>query len=294
MVIKLNYKAIIAVMISILICVNLLVFSKEKAMQGNSIEAEEKIIPIVMYHSILINNRRGASNTITPNELESDLKYIKENGYTTILMNDLIGFVNGRNQLPEKPIIITFDDGFLNNYVYVLPMLKKYDMKATLSIIGVCTDQFTLVRSNDLEYAHLSWYQVSEMVESERFEILNHTYNLHKSDEKRVGTKKKFGEALSLYDQIISDDIGGFQLQINDKIGYTPNTFVYPFGSMSKESVEILKKLGFEASLSTDGGINKISNNAGKLFGLKRNDRPHGMSSKSFFKKMYGISGMTE
>lgn len=294
MVIKLNYKVIISTIIVILISVNLLLFSNKKAIESNSIEAEDKIIPIVMYHSILINNKRGSSNTITPNELESDLKYIKNNGYTTITMNDLIGFVYGKNQLPVKPIIITFDDGFLNNYVYVLPMLKKYDMKATLSIIGICTDKFTLIRSNDLEYSHLTWNQIREMMESGCFEILNYTYDLHKSDKKRVGTKKRFGESLSLYEQVLSDDIGGFQQQIIDKTGYTTNTFVYPFGSISKESVEIIKKLGFMASLSANGGVNKISNNPNKLYGLKRNVRPHGISSKSFFKKMYSISGMTE
>lgn len=294
MVIKINYRILMFLTFFILITFCLILFSKSEAIKEQSGENKEIRVPIIMYHSILIHNNRGSSNTITPNEFENDLKYIKENGYTTIMMSDLIGYVYGENELPEKPLIITFDDGFLNNYVYALPLLKKYDCKATLSIIGICTDKFTQITSNDLEYSHLTWEQLNQMVESGRFEIQNHTYDLHKSTNKRVGAKKRRGESLSDYENLLSDDIGGFQQQITDMLGCVPNTFVYPYGSISKESDQIIKKLGFKASFSTNGGVNKITKDPNKLFGLKRNDRPHGMTSKSFFKRVYRISGMTE
>ena len=83
-------------------------------------------VPIIMYHSVL----KSRSNTyiVNPSVIENDFKYIKENGYTTITITDLINYVYNDSPLPEKPIIITFDDGHYNNLGYVLPLLEKYDM----------------------------------------------------------------------------------------------------------------------------------------------------------------------
>lgn len=90
-------------------------------------------LPIIMYHSIL----KSKTNTfiVSPEQLENDFKYIKEHGYTTITMTNLIEYVYNDLSLPEKPIIITFDDGYYNNFTYLAPLLRKYDMKAVVSIV---------------------------------------------------------------------------------------------------------------------------------------------------------------
>lgn len=250
-------------------------------------EEEDIAVPIVLYHSILEKDKINNRYCITPAELESDLEYIRDNGYSTITMTNLIDYVHDGFPLPEKPIILTFDDGFLNNYVYVLPLLNKYEMKAVESIIGSYTDLFSNEKSDNLVYSHLNWEQVIDMMQSGCFEIQNHTYALHSNNKGRVGAKMKHGESPEYYEKVLNEDIGGFQQLIQEKTEYTPNTFVYPYGEISKESVNILKNLGFKASLSTYGGINYINRNPEQLFGLKRNDRPSGISSRTFFKRIY-------
>ena len=78
-------------------------------------------VPIIMYHSILKDSSRSNKYTVTPAVLEEDLKYIKDKGYTTVTIADLISYVYNDTPLPEKPIVLTFDDGHYNNYGYLFP-----------------------------------------------------------------------------------------------------------------------------------------------------------------------------
>ncbi len=288
MIIRIKPKAIIATLLAVVIIQLSFLMVENFYVKSVNGDAEEKVtIPIILYHSILTKDKIIDRYTITPSELESDLEYVRDNGYTTITMSDLIDYVYDGKALPVKPLIITFDDGYLNNYEYAYPLLKKYEMKAVLSIIGCYVDLFTNEKSDNLVYSHINWDQVNALLESGCFELQNHTYSLHTKKKGRVGAKIKRGESLEHYEKILTEDIGGFQQLITEKTGYTPNTFVYPYGEVSKESILILKDMGFRASLSTYGGINYLTRDPDMLFGLKRNDRPRGVSSRTFFTGIY-------
>ena len=251
--------------------------------QINVISSEHQIIlPIIMYHEVKTFGL--GKDVITPYELESDLKYLKENNYTTITMAQLIDYVYNSTELPQKPIILSFDDGYLNNYIYVLPLLKKYDMKIVFSVIGKNTDDFTRIPDNNIDYSHVTWDQLNEMQSSGYVEIQNHSYNLHRVSKGRIGCIQKFGESLSHYEQIMTEDIAKYQEEITLHTGRTPNTFTYPYGNSTKNTNLILKKIGFKASLSCKYGINLISKNPEILFGLKRICRSHGHGIEKMIK----------
>jgi len=231
-------------------------------------------LPILMYHEVKYNHT--GKDTITPYEFESDLKYLKKNGFTTIGMSDLISYVYDDKPLPKNPIILSFDDGYLNNYYYVYPLLKKYNARIVLSVIGRDTDNFTKSPDKNLDYSHMTWGQINEMIQSGHVDIQNHTYNLHKITCKRYGCQRNKGESLSHYEQILTEDLGKLQQEIQENTGIAPNTFAYPYGQVSEESVPIIKKLGFKASLSCLYGINIITRDKEELYGLRRICRSHG------------------
>lgn len=193
-------------------------------------------VPIIMYHSILKDSSRSNKYTVTPAVLEEDLKYIKDKGYTTVTIADLISYVYNDTPLPEKPIVLTFDDGHYNNYGYLFPLLEKYDMKAVISIVGSYTDKFT------------------------------------ETDEH--------------YKSILKDDILKLQQEFEENTHYTPQCFTYPFGEISNSSLDIIKELGFKASLSCEQGINKLTKNPNSLYLLKRYNRPSYISTYNFFQKI--------
>ena len=83
-----------------------------------------------MYHSILKDESKWNDYVLSPVELEKDIVWLKENGYQSIFIKDLISYVNGNADLPEKPIILTFDNGSYNNLTYVLPLLEKIRLQS--------------------------------------------------------------------------------------------------------------------------------------------------------------------
>lgn len=230
-------------------------------------------VPIIMYHSVLKDSSKSGKYIITPNTFESDLKYLQEHGYKTITINDLISYVYNDAPLPEKPIILTFDDGNYNNLTYVLPLLEKYDAKAVISIVGKYSDDYTESDEVNTNYSYLRWKDIKFLMETGKIEFQNHTYNLHNYSS-RKGCMKRNGESLEHYETVLTEDIMKLQQEFLFYTGYLPSAFTYPFGAISNASYNIIKDLGFKASLSCKTGINYITKNSNCLYDLKRNNRP--------------------
>lgn len=252
-----------------------------------SIEKEERIrLPIIMYHSLLKEKSRSGKYTITPDTLKQDLEYIKSNGYTTINMEELINYVYNDGTLPEKPIIITFDDGYYNNFGYAIPILKELNMKAVISIVGEYTDTYSESGEANLNYGYIRWEDIKNAMKEGTIEFQNHTYALHCNTKGRNGASKKKGESIEQYKKIFSTDLMRLQNEFKEYTDYVPSTFTYPFGSVEKCSTDIIKELEFKASLSCSSGINFITKNEDSLFLLKRNNRPANITTENFFKKI--------
>lgn len=277
-----NYKLVIAIFLSIAILSTVLILHSNA--KGDV--QEEIKLPIIMYHSVLKEKARSGDYTITPNTLEEDLKYISDKGYTTITMTDLINYVYNNEELPGKPIIITFDDGYYNNLGYAIPLLKKYNMKAVISIVGEYTDKFSETGEVNLNYGYMRWEDIKEAMQDGMIEFQNHTYKMHSNNGTRKGSMKKKGESLEKYKDILISDITKLQDRFKENTNYIPNTYTYPFGAVSKESIDIIKEIGFKSSLSCSSGVNIITKNKECLYLLKRNNRPNNISTEKFFKNI--------
>lgn len=240
-------------------------------------------LPIIMYHAITQNAKKTSKFIVSEEEFEGDLKYIKENGYTTIVMQDLIDYVYNGKDLPEKPIMITFDDGYYNNYLYAFPLLKKYECKMVLSPIGKQIDIYSEIEDRNPAYAHVTWENLKEMVDSGLVEVQNHSYDMHSVGKKRRGTRKNKNESMDHYRKMFSEDVEKSQQEMDEHLGIKPTTFTFPFGSVSSCSIDILKEMGFVATLGCEGKINKLTREPDKLFGLCRILRPGRSDSKKFF-----------
>ena len=105
--------------------------------------------------------------------MEEDLLYLQRQGCTTVVMSDLIAYVQQGTPLPEKPVMITFDDGYYNNYLNAYPLLQKYQMKAVISIIVGETDKYSELDENKENYSHITWDMINEMMESGLEEVPN-------------------------------------------------------------------------------------------------------------------------
>ncbi len=258
---------------------------KNEAALLSSVAPEKSIpLPVVMYHGLVKDKKYQNKFFIDPKLFEKDLKYLKENNYTPILMENLIAYVDKDIPLPEKPVLITFDDGFYNNYLYAYPLLREYDMKAIFSIIGELTDKSSEIKDKNAYYSYLTWDEVKELSASGFVEIQNHSYDMHNNNSQRRGAIEKSGESKENYQLAMEEDIGKFQDKILEITGQKPTTFAYPYGYISKSSEEILKTMGFRSTLSCEEGLNYITKDPECLFHLKRVCRSPKKSSEDFFK----------
>lgn len=251
-----------------------------------TLNADEQQVPIIMYHKISKDSAQWDEYTISPQEFEEDLQYLTQEGYQPVFMADLIDYVNGDVILPNKPIVLTFDDGSFGVYEYALGMLERYDMKIVVPIIGKATDEMSEIQQQDNAphiLPHLTWTQISALINSGHVEIQNHTYDMHKSN----GLQKKFGESEEEYKSRIGADLMKLQETALERTGIAMTTVAYPFGRRSGCSDKVLAELGFSASVTSNSGVSTITlGDKESLFGLKRIVRPHGVSSEKFFSKL--------
>lgn len=245
------------------------------------------LLPVAMYHSVTDVGDSPGQYVISPSMLENDLNYLSEHGYTTVTVNDLIAYVMDGASLPEKPVMLTFDDGYYNNYCNAYPLLQKYDMRAVLSSVGALTEQFS--QTDDLE-EHEAWSyctraELKEMADSGVIEMQNHSYNFHTLDQ-RKGCLRKSGENTETYRAMFIDDTQQAQ-DLFTEIGIAkPICYTYPYGALNEETEELIGQCGFTASLSCEEGIASIVHDPACLRRIRRFNRDGRVTSEQFWGKV--------
>jgi len=242
-------------------------------------------LPVIMYHSVLKDPARHGKYVVSPQELEDDLAYLKRQGYTAVLPRELAAYAAGRGALPDRPVMLTFDDGHYNNLTYALPLLEEYGMKAVISAVGAYTEAFSESPDPNPNYGYCSWQELLQLNQSGRFELGNHSYDLHR-DGARRGCARMRGEGRAEYRALLTEDTARMQRALLENCGAAPITYAYPYGAISPESCEPLKELGFLCTLSCYEHPNLIT--AGDpdcLYQLGRYNRPGGESTADFMQR---------
>lgn len=220
-------------------------------------------IPILLYHSVIpkLEEEHSRSMVVSEVNFEKDLKYLKENGYETISLEQMEDYYLGEEiQLPEKPIVITFDDGYLNNYEYAYPLLRKYDTKAVIYLIGWSVGRDTFIDSDKEITPHFNWEQAREMYESGLIQFGSHTFDLHNEQGFSYGYGKEVGFGLAIMDDEsdeeyktrVEEDLKKSKIMIEEEIGQEVTSIAYPYGEYNKTLIDMLEELGFKSGLITE------------------------------------------
>ncbi|MGE4549720.1 MAG: polysaccharide deacetylase family protein, partial [Intestinibacillus sp.] len=230
------------------------VFSGQQAQSVAAQQGDGIQLPILMYHSILKDSSQAGKYTLSPEVLKSDLTYLQQKGYETVTISDLLAYVQDGTPLPPKPVMVTFDDGYYNNYVYAYPILKEMNMRAVVSIIGCQTALFTENGEENAYWSHLTTERCREMAASGIVEIENHSYDLHTYGNRR-GCLRVRGEDQESYKEFLQKDAQETQDMMTEAGSPAPKCYTYPFGFASRESEAILKAMGFQCTLGCQEGV---------------------------------------
>lgn len=242
-------------------------------------------VPILMYHSILKDSARQGQYVVSPEVLAADLDALQTRGYQTVTVEDLLAYVNDGVPLPEKPVMITFDDGYYNNYVYAYPLLEQRGMRAVISVIGSQTAQYTENGVENAYWSHLRLERLAEMLDV--FEVQNHSWNLHEYGERR-GCLRRRGEDESSYEALLREDTEQTQELLTEAGLPAPTCYTYPFGACSEESERILQDMGFLCTLGCEERMNLVTDDPACLYEMGRYNRGAGESTEHFLARALG------
>ena len=187
-------------------------------------------VSVLMYH--MIGDIAGNDAVMTEKNLRMQMQYLKDNGYHPITMQELYDYVSKGAALPEKPVCITFDDGYHDSYTIVYPMMKEFNFPWTLFLI---TDDVGKA------YNRMTWEELKEMADSNTVTIANHTLS-HPKLHNLSSRKEK------------ENQIEGAQKALKYHLNIDNAWIAYPYGDYDEEVIDICIKAGIKLALTTDAG----------------------------------------
>jgi len=238
-------------------------------------------IPVLMYHHI--NPHKGDMVTITPETFEGQMRHLKIKGYRTLKADELESYIKGETILDKKSVLITFDDGWLDNYIYAFPILKKYRINAVVFIITDRTESASaktnsllnhipdhkkskaLIQNGEAFRVVLGWDHVKEMSESGLVEFYPHTKS-----------HRRCGE---LSEPELHDELAGSKAIMESRLGKPCPYLCWPYGSYNETAVKTARETGYKMIFTTDPGV---ANAGSDPFSIKRIVVKEGVS---WFKK---------
>ena len=242
--------------------------------ERTDVNTYSKKIPVLMYHDIG-DEEPDNGMVITPELFEEQLAALRNAGYESVSFAELEEYVNGTGTLPERCVVITFDDGYLSNYEYAYPILRKYGFKATVFAVGVTSGAETYKDTGAAIRPHFDWAQAKEMYDSGYVDIQSHTFDMHRVEgldaEYRDGASKLDGESDAEFAEIFKADLEKSRSDIESAVGNDVFALSFPKGIHSVLTDVCAREAGFDVTVTTEEGVNDVVRGLPQsLRGLKR------------------------
>lgn len=201
-------------------------------------------------------------------QLVAFFDYLRGNGYTPISIDQLIAARDHQAPLPDKPVLLTFDDGMASVYTRVYPLLRQYEYPA---VVAVVSDWMEMAEGDSIDYGHtrlgpediVTWAQLREMTDSGLVEIASHSHNLHRGvlanpqgNTQPAAVTRRFDlqtgeyESDTVYRQRIHRDLAQSVETIAEHTGVRPRVMVWPYGAHNADTLAIARDLGMTITLT--------------------------------------------
>ena len=225
----------------------------------SAVASNTTVVPILCYHDI---NDQGNTLAVSEENLRAHFAYLKQMQYTPISLQQYKNALAGKENLPEHPILLSFDDGYQSMYTKVLPLLKEYQYPAMFAIITSWID--------DSGNIAVKKQELQEIDASGLVTIASHTYQLHQyvtvdsqGTQDAMTALPSFAEgkyeSMKHYRQKIRDDMQQSQKQLCDILGHPVDAIVWPYGAYTEENIDSAFRAGYNISFILENTPNKNS-----------------------------------
>jgi poly-beta-1,6-N-acetyl-D-glucosamine N-deacetylase len=195
-------------------------------------ESRRSRVPVIMYHDV--TKKKDVSYDVPPKKFRAQMESIKEAGFTPISMDQLYAHLTENKPLPAKPILLTFDDGYLGNYEEAYPILKEFKYPAIFFIVPAYVGVKT---SKD----HVTWDQLKKVVKDGLVTVEAHTMT-HPVD------------LTKLEDAQLHRELFEAKAVLEKKLGITTNYLAYPTGNRDERVVALAKEAGYRMAFTMGEG----------------------------------------
>jgi peptidoglycan/xylan/chitin deacetylase (PgdA/CDA1 family) len=213
---------------------------------------QSNAIPILAYHSV--DNNLMCPYSVSVGKFWRQIEYLRNKGYHSISLHDLISYVQGRSETaPRRGILLSFDDGYTDFCLHALPVLRQYGFRAVLSVVGdFCEKGITDWDNNGYRVPALTWGELLG-ISDERVEIGSHGI--------------RHGELTSIPLEQADFEIWKSKEIIEGNLDRKVSLFCYPHGACNDVIANLVKRNGYEAGMTTNPGLVKQGDD---LFRLRR------------------------
>lgn len=211
-------------------------------------------IPILMYHKVNPDPSTGGLGLrVPPDKFEWQMKYLRKNGYETVSLEDVMDHFEKGKHLPDKPIVITFDDGYKDNHQFAYPIMKKYGYTGTIFVVSKAignTNFFDVEKKLQPENKIMDWHEIRELAEA------GFTIGAHTVDHPHLA---------EVPPEVARHQIEESKRALEHGLKKPVEFFAYPYGSYNDTVADLVKQAGYRAAVTTELGLAKADSNPFKL-----------------------------
>ena len=218
-------------------------------------------LPVLMYHHFDDTSKDGT--VVTPGRFREQMTALREAGYEAVTVPQVIAFVREGTPLPDKPVLITMDDGYGSNLTVAAPILEETGMRATIFSIGINEGEEYYAHSGEPMWQHrFAFEEAAPWVEKGIIDVQSHTFDMHQLESYgysgRDGVRRMRGESAEDYHRALLDDAAAFRERRGDRVATELLALAYPFGYYDMEADKIMREAGYQLTVTIDERMNRL------------------------------------
>jgi len=220
---------------------------------------------VLCYHAIPLKGKENDPYTISQQEFSEQIEYLRTHGYHFVSLQQILDARGGKKNLPDRAILLSFDDAYISYYKFVVPFLTRQEIPSIVAVVGSFVDSHPA----KLVEPVMNWQQIKTVSSNPYVEVVSHSYNLHHAVQYnpvgnvaapanilRFDPQRNRYETENEYRNRLRKDFAQQEKIFIKKLGFKPRAMVWPYGRYTRISEDVAMEFGMQAMFTLEWGLN--------------------------------------